>query len=87
MLVPYLKEMNALFETDGNVGCLPAVAGLGPPSAPHCDIRERRAAVAPAELFDFQVLRSHYQGALLGVSRILSGQRNGHGAAPGMAQG
>lgn len=87
MLVPYLKEMNALFETDGNVGSLPAVAGLGPPSAPHCDIWERRAAVAPAELFGFQVLRSHYQGALLGVARILSGQHSGHGAAPGVAQG
>lgn len=87
VLVPYFKEMNALFETDGNVRSLPAVAGLGPPLAPHCDIRERRAAVAPAELFGFQGLRSHHQEALLGLAWIISGQRRGHGAAPGVAQG
>lgn len=28
VFVPYFKEMNALFETDGNVGSLPAMAGL-----------------------------------------------------------
>lgn len=28
VLVPYFKEVNALFETDRNVGSLPAVAGL-----------------------------------------------------------
>lgn len=53
----------------------------------HHMVTLRKEGMAPAELFGFQVLCLQHQGALLGLAEIGSGQHDGHGAAPGVAEG
>lgn len=74
VLVTYFKKMNALFETDGNGRCMPAVAVstlqgyLISRLLLYPDIQERRGTMAlawfPGALF--------MQGTLLGLAQLLS---------------